>query len=65
MRWHQAQTEDRRDADAEGDKAFARRTGLRGRLGLRMLPDSFSHLHYLHHVFHHHGVCVTRSVPAA
>jgi hypothetical protein len=31
-----------------------------------MLPDSFSHLHYLQHVFHHaHGVSVARSVLSA
>jgi hypothetical protein len=35
--------------------AFGRRAGLRGCRRLQMLPDSFSHLHYLHHVFHHHA----------
>ncbi len=30
---------------------------------LTMLPDSLSHLHYLHHVFHHApGATMTRSV---
>jgi len=32
---------------------------------LLMLPDSFSHLHYLHHVFHHTRVPDTRSMPPA
>ena len=38
---------------AEHSELFARHTGMRGCRRLRMLPDSFSHLHYLHHVFHH------------
>jgi hypothetical protein len=61
---HPVLTTDRFADDTPRTRSFGRRAGLRGCLGLHMLPDSFSHLHYLHHVFHH-AMRVARSLPPA